>query len=289
MPLKSIRTQHLQSHEDVFVELPETGVVVFTGSNSNGKSVIGKVLNALISGEITKPKVRRTLVTKGHSHGVFTCVRYDGVVLTCHIDHEASGTYVTLDQPGADTLTRFLSDKSMSELVRMFGFHYNKEFDVSLNIHNDDDRFLFVDTKHAANYACMNNTFGDEYVESALEQLRLTDVEIRKNITAAKQTVLQNQTLLDALTTIDVDVAQERRKKMLYIAINLQHMTMPPCPTIKGVPDVVTVARIDECPTVKYPTIINLPTNFPDISVEGSDLNDVLKGVCPACKRAFFS
>lgn len=289
MAIKSIRTQHIQSHEDVTIDFPETGVVVFTGSNSNGKSVIVKAINAMISGDLTKPKIRRTLISRGHTHGTLTCTSYDGAIMVCHIDYEASSTYITLERPGQDTLTRFLSDKTMGELVKIFGFHYNKEYEVSLNIHNDDDRLLFVDTKHAANYACMNNTFGDEYVEGALEQLRLTEIELRKNIANSKQAAIQNQTLLDALTTIDVESATERRKKMLYIAANMSHTCMPPCPTIEGVPDVITVASIEPCPTIKYPPIISLPKGFPDISLEGSDLNDVLKGVCPACKRAFFS
>ena len=51
--LKTIRTRNIQSHKDVLIELPETGLVVFTGDNSNGKSVITKVLEDLISYSIS--------------------------------------------------------------------------------------------------------------------------------------------------------------------------------------------------------------------------------------------
>ena len=46
--IKTIRTHNIQSHKDVLIELPETGVVVFQGPNSNGKSVITKVINSVL-------------------------------------------------------------------------------------------------------------------------------------------------------------------------------------------------------------------------------------------------
>lgn len=289
MRLKTINTVHIQSHIDITIELPETGVVVFSGNNSNGKSVIVKVTNAIISGALAKPKERRTLITRGFTHGSVTYTTYEGVTLKVDIDHEAANTYATLTLANGEKLTRFLSDKNIGELVRMFGFHYNKEHEVSLNIHNDDDRFLFVDTKHTANFACLNNTLGDEYAEMALEQLQVALSQVKEQVNKYNTLITQNEAVKNALVTIDTEKAAERRKKMLYIAANLRHMLLPPCPRLEAVPDVVTIASVDKCPAIRYPTVVNIPTDFPSIALEGSDLNDVLKGVCPTCKRAFFS
>ena len=289
MRIKTIHTVHIQSHYDVSIDFPETGVVVFSGNNSNGKSVIVKVTNAVLSGALSKPKERRTLITRGFTHGSVSYDTYEGVTLKVDIDYEASQTYATLTKPDGTKIVRFLSDKSIDELVREFGFHYNKEYEVSLNIHNDDDRFLFVDTKHAANYACLGNTLGDEYAESAIEQLRNLQTQIKERITTNTAVYNQNKAVAEALQTIDVEAAQKRRKKMIYIAINLKHMCVPPCPRLEAVPDVVTVATVEDPPSITYPQIVDLPTDFPSIELEGSDLNDVLKGVCPTCKRAFFS
>ena len=289
MTLKTIHTVHIQSHHDVTIEFPKTGVVVFSGNNSNGKSVIVKVTNAVISGSLTKPKERRTLITRKFTHGSVEYTTYEGVSLKVDIDYEAANTYATLTRADGSKVTRFLSDKNMGDLVKQFGFHYNKDYEISLNIHNDDDRFLFVDTKHAANYACLGNTLSDETAEAAIEQFKLVQQEIKERLTSVTTLLNQNAAVAKALTTIDTEQANIRRKKMLYIAINLKRLCMPPCPRLEAVPDVITVASIESCPVVNYPTVVDLPIDFPSISLEGSDLNDILNGRCPTCKRAFFS
>ena len=62
--LKRITTRNIQSHREVVIDLPRTGLVRFSGLNSNGKSVITKTTNAIVSGNLTSPKVRNTLVSK---------------------------------------------------------------------------------------------------------------------------------------------------------------------------------------------------------------------------------
>lgn len=289
MTLKRIHTHNIQSHKDVTVELPETGIVAFTGNNSNGKSVIAKVTNAILSGSISRPKERRTLINRAYNSGFVEYERYDGCLLKVVIHVEAAQTYAELTEPDGTSVRRYLADKSIPQLVKKFGFDYNGEYDVSLNIHNDDDKFLFVNTKHTTNCACLANTLSDPYGEQALQQLDTTLEEIKgilKNLEKEKTTA---ETILESLPTCDIEETEKRRKKMLYIAKNLKHFPETECPRVVGVPDVAVLNMPGKLPTIKYPTIINLPTDFPDIIQEGRDLNDVLKGVCPTCKRAFFS
>ena len=287
--LKSIHTHNIQSHIDVHIELPETGIIAFTGNNSNGKSVITKVTNAVISNSITKPKERRTLVNKNCMWGSVTYERYDGMKLMVCIHHEAAQTFAVLTHPDGTEIRRYLADKTIPQLVKDFGFHYNTEHEISLNLHNDDDKLLFVDTKHTTNYACLNPTLTDEYSEQSLTRLEVTQQQVKdliKTISVRLETVNE---LKANLQICDIEKETARRKKMLYIAKNLQHFTTDPCPKVQGVPSVVTMTIMPDPPKIKYPVIINLPKEFPDIVQLGRDLNDVLKGVCPTCKRAFFS
>lgn len=289
MTLKRIHTHHIQSHMDVNIELPETGIVAFTGNNSNGKSVIAKVTNAIISGKLTRPKERRTLINRRFNCGSVEYERYDGVILRVVIHVEAAQTYAELEVPGEKPLRRYLADKSIPQLVKEFGFDYNVEHEVSLNIHNDDDQFLFVNTKHTTNCACLANTLSDPYSEQAYNQIAMIADEVRETVKKLEQQKTATDAILESLPTCDIESTDTRRKKMLYIAKNLKHFPEHECPRIVGVPDVVVINLPGALPKVKYPTIINLPTNFPDIVQLGRDLNDVLKGVCPTCKRAFFS
>ena len=289
MRLKSIHTQHIQSHEDVLVELPESGVVAFVGNNSNGKSVIVKVTNAILSGKISNPKVRRTLITRGRVAGLVIYEAYEGYTLRVQIHQEAAQTWAELKHPNGEVTKRFLSDKSIGELVALFGFHYNKEHEVSLNLHNDDDRLLFVDTKHTTNYSCLTNTLGDEYAEASLLQLNQALFEIKERIKKCENGATTYKAARNALTMCDIPKATEIRDICYVLANVLQHFITEPCPKVEGVPNVVTIASFVECPKVTYPTVVNLPTEFPDLIMEGRDVNDVLKGVCPTCKREFFS
>lgn len=287
--LKRITTHNIQSHKNVTIELPQTGIIAFTGNNSNGKSVIAKVTKAIIAGDISRPKERKTLVNKDCVSGYVEYEKFDGSTLKVTIHHEASQTMAELTKPNGEVIRRYLADKCIPLMAREFGFHYNVDHDVSLNLHNDDDKFLFVNTKHSTNCACLCDTLSDSYGELALKTLEETLAEVKNTVKGLERDKVTTETILDSLTTCDIEETDKRRKKMLYIAKNLQHFPTSPCPKVVGVPNVVTI-KVPAMPTkVKYPTIINLPKNFPDIIQLGRDLNDVLKGVCPTCKRAFFS
>lgn len=289
MTLKRIHTHNIQSHGDVTIMLPKTGIVAFTGNNSNGKSVISKVTNAILSNDISRPKERRTLINRKHSSGFVEYERYDGYILKVVIHLEAAQTFAELTDPNGAVVRRYLSDKSIPQLVKEFGFNYNSEHDVSLNIHNDDDKFLFVNTKHTTNCACLADTLSDSYGEQAMQQLDATLSEIKETVKGLEKDKITAETILGSLPVCDIEETDKRRKKMLYIAQNLSHFPATRCPKVTGVPNVVILNLPGTLPKVKYPTIIDLPKNFPDIVQLGRDVNDVLKGVCPTCKRAFYS
>ena len=289
--LKKIHTHNIQSHKDVVIELPKTGIVAFTGNNSNGKSVIVKAINAILRNDLAKPKERRTLINRDSNNGYIELTRYDGMILLVYIHVEAAYTYAELTYPDGRTVKRFLADKIMPELIREFGLNYNKEYEVSLNVHNDDDKFLFVNTKHQANYAALNSALTDEYAENALTQLELVEKDLIDHRKKLESEYTANLTLKENLTVYDTEKCAELNKKLLYIAANIQHIPTEPCPKVKGVPNVITMPLLNPIKRVKYPLIINIQPIPEDKTMRmlGNDLNDVLKGVCPTCKRAFFS
>ena len=289
-PLKSIHTVHLQSHEDVFIELPRTGIVAFTGNNSNGKSVIIKVLNAILSNAISRPKERRTLINRKHVSGYIELVRYDDVKLLVSIHTEAAQTYAEYSEPNKVPVRRYLADKSISDLLTLFGLHYDKDSEISLNIHNDDDKFLFVNTKHTVNYTAMNSAISDEVSEMVLNQIESVTTDIKAREKTFNDTLAKNRAIKDALVVYDVEKYTELEKKLTYIAVNIQHIPTSPCPKVKGVPQVETLNIPGPVKRLKYPLILDIP-EFPTTNIVqlGRDVNDVLKGVCPTCKRAFFS
>ena len=165
--LKSAVMVNIQSHTKTILEFPRVGIVRFYGNNSNGKSVLVKVLNDVVSNAITRPSNRRSIIRRGHEYGELMMTRYDGTTLFIRIATEAAATYAELTRPDCPPVRRYLADKSIPILVKEFGWHYNSDHGVSLNIHQDVDGFLFVDTKKSVNFDLLNSVRSDQYAEAS--------------------------------------------------------------------------------------------------------------------------
>ena len=104
---------NIQSHTHTVMEFPETGIIRFMGDNSNGKSVMVKVLQDVVSNAISRPANRRSIVRRGHSYGELLLESYDGRELFVQISLEAAQTWAELRTTGAQPIRRYLSDKAI--------------------------------------------------------------------------------------------------------------------------------------------------------------------------------
>lgn len=289
--LKSIRTHYIQKHKDVFIELPETGLVVFNGENSNGKSVIRKVLEDVIAYNITNPRVRKTLINRKVSEGYVEITKYDGTRLKVVLNLEASRTYAVLQRASGEEVTRYLADKTIPELVQEFGFHYSKERGISLNICDSDTSILFFKTNHVTNGDVLNSATTDTGAQSRAEELK----------TKYQEAIVMRQNFMDNLKIAQAaksqivlyDIAKETEvlnKARLYANI-LSHVVLPHIEEAKPIPLVsyvkVPAIRIS---TFKVPPVISLPQiNLQGLDAPYREFMAIEKGVCPTCKRPFSS
>lgn len=289
--IKTIRIKNIQSHKDVYIELPETGLVAFSGDNSNGKSVIRKVLEDTIAYNISKARVRKSLVNMEVSEGSLEIVKYDGSALFVNVNLEASRTFVTLTRKSGEQVTRYLADKTIPELVREFGFHYNDNRDISLNICDSDAALLFFKTNHVTNGDILNSALSDNRVEQKQELLQ----GIYHEALALRQTfsdsLIVAQTAKDAIVLYDIEeetaIMHEARK---YANI-LSHIYIPDIWEAYPVPRItyINLPRL-RISTYQVPPVVVLPP----IAVKSADaiweeIKTLEKGVCPTCRRPFSS
>lgn len=277
---------NIQSHTNTVIDFPKVGIVRFHGNNSNGKSVLVKVLNDVVSNAISRPNNRRSIIRRGCSYGELTMVRYDSTKLHIHISTEASTTYAELTRPGAQPIRRYLADKSIPNLVKEFGWHYNSDHGVSLNIHQDTDGFLFVDTKKSVNFDLLNSVRSDQYAEAAaasLENLLKASKKQRADIT---HTLEVAQATYAALQYWDLEKEQTIQDECLYYARNLQALRMPPMPALTPVPRVTILPLLPSMPELWYARLLPLFTEpLPDIVDSMYALQELASGICPTCKR----
>lgn len=289
--IKSIRTRHIQSHEDVFIELPETGLVVFSGDNSNGKSVIRKVLSDVITYSINNVRVRKSDISRDSNEGSLEIKKYDGSSLFVNLNMEASQTWVRLTRANGEEVTRYLSDKTIPDLVREFGFHYDANRGISLNICDSDDSILFFRTPHVANYDVISSALTDSDAQMKYEVLR----EQYQQSIILKQSFQENARVASAARSALVMYDEEKEEALmekLYRCANvMQHTYVPKLSSIKPVPHVKFIELPEvRLKNIKTPRFVALPSiKLRDMLKSQSEVDSLLKGECPTCHRAYCS
>ena len=286
--LKQIITRNIQNHAEVVIDLPPTGLIVFTGDNSNGKSVIVKAVRALVLNEIKKPRKRASLVNRKASYGEAIFIRTDDVILTMHVAREAASTWISLEVPGQDKITRYLSDKSYTELVQTFGLQVAGESGISLNVAEADESLLFYKTPTKTNHEVLQIATVDSRAMTAATNMENTLAETRQFRDACAAQARTIKPALQELHIGDVEALTERRNKLFRYYSILSRIYIPTIPEIKAVPKVrITNVYIPTLPKIKWPKVHNIYLNVPDILPVANELKSVREGKCPTCGRGF--
>lgn len=289
MTLKRIKLVNIQCHKELDIVLPKTGVIAFTGNNSNGKSVVSKVLKCLLSNQYqSRPKVRASLINRNAAYGEALFVREDDVTLLLHLTRDAASTYLTFTAPGCEPVKRYLADRCFQDLCREFGWHYADTRDLSLNIAELDDPLLFFATSFGCNYDILETAMSDPAASLSLERVKQVmkeAVELRETATSR---INACNTVLRGLCMYDIDKEQARLDKLSALYTVLSKVYLPSLPAIDPVPKVTlyTVYR-PVLPAVVYPKFYDIRVSLQDILPLASEIDSLKRKVCPLCKRRF--
>ena len=287
MYIESIELQNIQSHIHTKVNLPEHGLIRFFGPNNNGKSVIGKALFDIISYQISRPAVRKSLVRRNTSEGRVTLIRSDTVKLLVNIALEASQTFAELTRSDGTVIRRYLADKSIPSLIQEFGFHYLPEYNISLQIHQDEDPPLIVNTPPRLNGALFASACSDPIAERAIEALGDKIKQFEQLKTSLTLELSKTGAKLETLIIHDIDKEAKLKEKLTYYYNNLSNLKAYDLPELPVVPNLITLS-IPNLPDVKYPDVHTPAEDLPDILNIVSEIETIKKGVCPTCLREFF-
>lgn len=306
--LSSIQMINLQSHKDTLIELPETGIVRFLGHNSNGKSVASKALGKLIRNRLHIERERVPLVRRGVESGYLILTRSDGMVLVLHVAREASKTYVELRIPNEEkTLKRHITtDKNITELVRMFGFHVDIERGFTLNLYETFDPLLMVNTTGAENASLVTSVITDhkaEQAKMAMIEQRTTLTNISKNI---EKEIITQEAVLGSLKFYPEEEYLSKANMLRYLAQSLSNLATPSFKHVRYIPNVDEILLLDTTkvnnvkekikikPTPSLETInildlsdINLPKINEKLSGLVVAVTSFQEGKCGLCGKGF--
>ncbi len=289
MTLKRIRLVNIQCHKELDIELPSTGVIAFTGNNSNGKSVITKVIRCLLSNQFqSRPKVRASLINRNALYGEVTFVREDDVTMLLHLTRDAASTYITVSRPDEEPVTRYLADRCFQDLCRDFGWHYSAERDVSLNIAELDDQLLFLSTSYGCNYDVLETALSDPVASSSLERVKAVIKEAAELRDQAAAKINTCNTVIQSLQMFDLEKEQDRYNTFSKYYSVLSKVYIPVIPHIEPVPEVhVYSVHRPVLPNVLYPQFYDIQVKIPDILPLAEEIRMLRNRVCPVCKRRF--
>lgn len=290
MTLKTIKTHNIQIHRDITIELPERGLIRFSGNNSNGKSVIRKALQDIASHAITAPSKRKSIINKNEMSGEIYLERYDGISLLYHIHREAAQTYAELMIPGEEPIRRYLSDKTIPLLAEKFGIHSEPLEGRSLNIFDSDEALLFFKTSYKLNYSMLMFAYRDHRADVAfneLTQLMKDSKSTRQNL---EKSVAISKAELGAIELFNIENELSRATELRRYANVLdgwcalpELLEMKPVPRVKFfVIEPLVLTRIKAPMIMK--AYLKVDMNIVDIARE---IKTIKEGECPVCHRKF--
>ena len=288
--LKEAVMVNIQSHTRTVLDFPEIGIVRFHGNNSNGKSVFVKVLGDIVSNNISRPSVRRSIIRRGNNACDLLLTRYDGVSLHTHIALEAADTFAELIRADGTSVRRYLRDKAIPSLVREFGWHYDEDTRISLNIHQDIDGFLFVDTNKRVNFDLLNYIRTDQYAEAVVENMDALLKETKKQRAACYHSFEVNQAAYTSLQYWDIAEETKIAERCKYLSRNMNALSIPPMPEVHFVPN-VKLHRTLSAPMPELRLCSQNPIfseKFPEVGPHLQEIVSLASGVCPTCKRRLF-
>lgn len=287
MILKRITTRNIQNHKEITIELPPTGLIIFTGDNSNGKSVIVKTTKALIQNDIRRPKKRASLINRNATFGEIEYVRDDDVRLVAHICREAASTYVLYQEPNSEPIVRYISDKSYTDLIQRFGWHYAENANITLNVAEAEESLLFYKTSAKNNGDIIQTATTDPAAETIIETLTNVLKESRMVKDRATDICASMREAIGSLQIYDTtSLEADKQTLMRYVQI-LGTVKWPVIPEIHAVPKFYLPNIPDiNIPVIKLPKLYYIDCEIPDILPLAEELNSLRNHKCPTCGRS---
>lgn len=306
-----IELQNIQCYVHVRFDLPDTGLVQIIGDNSNGKSVLGKVIAEIAKLSVLHQEDRDPLIRDGCSTGKVT-FGYKGKILTVLLSRDRNECYYSLTREDGSEITRTFREGGLQELLHEFGLRTYGKGSVVLQLHETFGIIPFVSGSDATNFEIVDEVSTDTVAKQFIQNFReKTYVTAKKLLEHAKQQKEINEAVVSSLVLYDVD-AYEKMKEWevrLYdildalYPIHLDEITVlpdidfidyeptglwelktiPPVDFIDYTPSGLTLLKL--YPYVDFAEIS--PSGLEDISKDIVDLQEAYAGRCPTCGRLF--
>lgn len=287
-----IDLQNIQAIGNAHIVVENNTIVEFVGDNSNGKSVISKVIENLVSGDIAHEDVRRTLIKDNTEQGVVIFTYNEkqlGLILKPAVKESLIMYKPNIIDDPENAIFRAINDADgLNAIVREFGFRAYANGDICLQLHPTWGAIPFITTSGATNNSIVEDITRDKIADNFLSSFQTITFPVFKEKIARLQkehdsakAVLDNMESYDwrAYDAIYEELSEvyQQIKDYEYCYIDdipVPDLSVVPVSNIQ-IPDIPIIQFYDSCPMISYPKSLD-------------DYLKVLSGVCPTCGRQLF-
>lgn len=282
----AFRLQNIQSIVDAsFIFEKEHGLVQFIGNNSNGKSILGKVISTVVFQQLTSDEDRLPLIRDNEQHGSFS-MQWNNKVLGV-IFHTDINRCVYIYQEGDNEPIRrgVRQTDSISKMLRSMGFLIYGRNEVCLQICETYGAMPFINTHKLLNGEIVNACCTDISSENFIKNYNQTFKVAKKMFNAYRTDIDKCDAVIESTNyknynglreiIIQLRLLYERGKNMPYIVLD----ELNPPTYLRTDLDCIDIINL-------YPPIcletVGLLNNLLNIV---KDIQDVYLGKCPTCGR----
>lgn len=287
-----IDLQNIQAIGNAHIVVENNTIVEFVGDNSNGKSVISKVIENLVSGDIAHEDVRRTLIKDNTEQGVVIFTYNEkqlGLILKPAVKESLIMYKPNIIDDPENAIFRAINDADgLNAIVREFGFRAYANGDICLQLHPTWGAIPFITTSGATNNSIVEDITRDKIADNFLSSFQTITFPVFKEKIARLQkehdsakVVLDNMESYDwrAYDAIYEELSEvyQQIKDYEYCYIDdipVPDLSVVPVSNIQ-IPDIPIIQFYDLCSRIPYPKSLD-------------DYLKVLSGVCPTCGRPLF-
>ena len=171
-----IDLQNIQAIGNAHIVVENNTIVEFVGDNSNGKSVISKVIENLVSGDIAHEDVRRTLIKDNTEQGVVIFTYNEkqlGLILKPAVKDSLIMYKPNIIDDPENAIFRAINDADgLNAIVREFGFRAYANGDICLQLHPTWGAIPFITTSGATNNSIVEDITRDKIADNFLSSFQ---------------------------------------------------------------------------------------------------------------------
>ena len=280
--------KNIQAIGEYMFRFPDHGIIQFFGDNSNGKSILGKALSAIVFQKLKHDDERLPLINDNAQDALFG-IQYGGKQLIVVIHRIMDNCIYQLVREDGSKIARKLLDDGIDEMLREFGFLIYDKRQICLQFCETFGAMPFVNTSDASNGEIVNSVITDIPSEQFIESYKITFNEAKVMMKQYNDTIVAHQRRLDMIKPINTDGFSElaRRMKRCF-AIN---RAMPHIEEIDI--DFVPILHFDipeiqEVEEEYIPYFVDYEAKeISSYDLMFDELNKLARGVCPTCGKRF--